>query len=372
MVTRNQVVIIDLTFLLESSERSFYGAPLISNAQGEDNTVLYGVVRDLMKLRKSVGISHAIVVIGSEAATISSEVNLNRVLRFLRRLRTTVVYEPTATTASLCRSLSSVARWVATQNKVLFQLVTKDSEVMVPDVVVGTVEFVSVESLKTTFGIRPAQVPSFLALTEGEEKAVLTKRQAIRLLEVYDNLTELLRNTSAISSHHVRRHLCANEKGLLGRVGDMTLQVSQHPKQLVLAGSTLAFLTNDQESADLLRECGFWSLVRQLPLPITAGVAVPVKVKNRVVYKAIRNEAELRELEALVSKSEVCAVDTEASDKDPRSASLFGVAFSVRAAEAFYVPGKNRFRESVNRCDHGASTQAFHRAAKVCRPQHQV
>ena len=63
------------------------------------------------------------------------------------------------------------------------------------------------------------------------------------------------------------------------------------------------------------------------------------KVKpDALQYKAIRNEAGMRELEALVSKSEVCAVDTEASDRDPRSASLFGVAFSVKAGEAFYVP----------------------------------
>ena len=46
----------------------------------------------------------------------------------------------------------------------------------------------------------------------------------------------------------------------------------------------------------------------------------------------------MQELEALVAKSAVCAMDTEASDKDPRSASLFGVAFSVKAGEAFYVP----------------------------------
>jgi hypothetical protein len=49
-------------------------------------------------------------------------------------------------------------------------------------------------------------------------------------------------------------------------------------------------------------------------------------------------EAEMRELQLLVSKSEVCVVDAEASDKDPRSALLFGVAFSVKAGEAFYVP----------------------------------
>ena len=64
MVTRNDVVVIDLTFLLESSDKSFCGAPLFLGPQGEDNTVLYGVARDLFKLRQSVGIQHAILVIG--------------------------------------------------------------------------------------------------------------------------------------------------------------------------------------------------------------------------------------------------------------------------------------------------------------------
>jgi transposase len=55
MVAPNDVVVIDLTFLLESSEKSFSGAPLIFGPQGQDNTVLYGVARDLLRLRNSVG-----------------------------------------------------------------------------------------------------------------------------------------------------------------------------------------------------------------------------------------------------------------------------------------------------------------------------
>ncbi|MCI0620649.1 MAG: hypothetical protein L0387_03090 [Acidobacteria bacterium] len=39
-----------------------------------------------------------------------------------------------------------------------------------------------------------------------------------------------------------------------------------------------------------------------------------------------------------ISSAEFCAIDTESSDKDPRKASLFGVAFSVREGHAFYVP----------------------------------
>src|ERR1039457_7171080 len=122
MVACADVVVIDLTFLLKSSEQSFCGAPLITGPQGVDNTVLYGVARDLLRLRNSVGIRNGIVAIGREANAVSSEASIDSAVRFLRRLRAIVIYEPQATMASLCRSLSSAARWVLTQDRSLFQL----------------------------------------------------------------------------------------------------------------------------------------------------------------------------------------------------------------------------------------------------------
>lgn len=334
---RSDVALIDLTFLLKASERSFYGAPLILGLQGEDLTVVYGVARGLLGLRKSVGIKRAIVVIGSEASAVSAEVNINKIVRFLTRLRTSVVYEPKARAGSICKCLAPVARWVVTQNKLLFQLVTKDFGVIVPDIAGDGLEMVSVESLKTGLGIRPDQVPSFLALTESGKTSLFTKRQAIRLLEVHDNLVTLLQNIACVSSSQMRRQLSANEKVLLGELCGMRLE-EEASLPTSVGASELAFIRDDENSAGILREYGFWSLVRLLPQSLTAGVPASAKVKREVTYKAIRDEAGMRELEVLVSKSDVCAVDTEASDKDPRSASLFGVAFSVTEGQAFYVP----------------------------------
>lgn len=218
------VVLIDLTFVLESSEKSFCGAPLILGPQGEDNTVLYGVARDLLRLRKSISIGRAIVAIGKEAKTVSTERNVNCAVHFLRRLGAAVVYEPKATAVSLCKSLSSTARWAVTQNRVLFQLVGDHFGIIVPDVTSDEPKVVTVESLKASLGIRPDQVPSFLALTEGGNKAPFTKRQAIRLLEVHDGLAGLLRDVSIVSSHPMRRQLAANEKALLRCLDDMRIE----------------------------------------------------------------------------------------------------------------------------------------------------
>ena len=98
------VFLVDLTFVLRANEQSFYGASLLRSPQGEDNTVLYGVVRDLLRLRKNLSIRNAILVIGSEANTVSSEATINRMLRLLRNLRIAVVYEPKASAGSVCGS----------------------------------------------------------------------------------------------------------------------------------------------------------------------------------------------------------------------------------------------------------------------------
>jgi len=173
MVAPGDVVVIDLTFLLESAEKSFRGAPLIVGPQGEDNTVLYGVIRDLLKLRNSAGIGHAITVIGKEANTVSSEGNVRSLVHFLRRFGAAVVYEPTATAAALCKSLASVARWVVTRNRALLQLTSDDFGIILPDAIDGQLEVVTVESLRAGSDIRPDSSTEFLGLDRGRKKSTL-------------------------------------------------------------------------------------------------------------------------------------------------------------------------------------------------------
>jgi hypothetical protein len=256
MVAPNELVLIDLAFLLESSEESFRGAPLMLDLRGQDNTVLYGVARDLLRLRYRLGIQRAIVIIGREAATVSAATSINCVVSFLSRLGVATVCNPRATTVALCRSLSS-AHWILTQNKVLFQLVTGALRIIVPDMASGGLEIVTVESLKSTLGLRPAQIPSFLSLTDGGKKALFTKRQAIRLLEVYDNVSKLLQALPMVPSHSMRRELSTHADVLLNRLGSMATEEPVSPP-VGLIESELIFVKDDQNSAETLRKEGLW------------------------------------------------------------------------------------------------------------------
>jgi hypothetical protein len=91
------------------------------------------------------------------------------------------------------------------------------------------------------------------------------------------------------------------------------------------------------ESAASLKEYGFWSLIRRLPLPERELVRAEENPTGPD-YRAARTPPELDELHKMVKAAEVCALDSEASDKDPRNAVLYGIAFSVRERQAVYVP----------------------------------
>lgn len=60
--------VIDSTFLLETSRNGFHGAPLLQNSSGCDTTLLFGFARDLLRLRKQLGMRKALVVIGDDGS----------------------------------------------------------------------------------------------------------------------------------------------------------------------------------------------------------------------------------------------------------------------------------------------------------------
>ena len=63
-----------------------------------------------------------------------------------------------------------------------------------------------------------------------------------------------------------------------------------------------------------------------------------IEKKDKSSYIAIVDAKGLKELEKLLESSKFCAIDTEADDKDPHNAIIFGVSFSVKKEEAFFVP----------------------------------
>ena len=327
--------LIDATFLLDDAEKAFLGAAAIIDSQGRNNSVIYGAVRDILRLRGTLGIVRGVVVVGVEATKVSTIPNTESFRDCLRALGTHVVYGPNVRVGTLCRSILDDRRnwWIVTRDKSLMQLAGRRRCGVILTSAGTAPEVVTEEKLATGFGIRPDQVPSFLALTEGGSRALLARKQAVRLLEVHGTLAAIYEKTVAVAaSPKIRRHLIENKPTLLERIADLTVQHSQPTTvpncELVRGGD---------DSKRTLKAYGFPSLGRLLVSP--GRVDLVTKANDQgLEYVAVVDRAGLRDFKKAISSAEFLAVDTESSDKDPRKASLFGVAFSVRENQAFYLP----------------------------------
>ena len=166
--------LIDATFLLEDAEKTFLGSAAIVDSHGRNNSVVYGAVRDMLRLRGTLGIVTGVVIVGAEATKVSTMSNIENLRDCLRALGTYVVHEPNARVGTLCRSIlkDRKGRWIVTRDKALMQLVGPRCGVIVTAEGANP-ETVTVQKLAADFGIRPDQAPSLLALTEGGSGAAL-------------------------------------------------------------------------------------------------------------------------------------------------------------------------------------------------------
>ncbi len=258
--------VIDATFLLDDAEKAFFGsAPLIDGC-GRNTSVVYGAVRDMLRLRITLGIARGIVVVGADADEISSALNVELFRDFLLSIGTNVLHEPTVRAGALCRSilLDRKAMWIVTRNKSMMQLVNTSCGVILASEGAAP-EVITENALASRHRIRPEQVPSFLALTEAGSAESLTTKQAVRLLEVYGTLNAAFDSsgTDAISPK-TRRYLSANKAVLLARLQELTVIDHIGARWTVLMGP---ILRNDEESRRACKDYGFPSLGRLLESP---------------------------------------------------------------------------------------------------------
>jgi hypothetical protein len=104
-VVAERSFLVDATFLLENAEKAFLGSAPLVNSKGRNTSVVYGAVRDILRLRGALGISEGIVMIGADAHEVSSEANIEMFRDCLRAIGTHVLHEPKIRVGSLCRSV---------------------------------------------------------------------------------------------------------------------------------------------------------------------------------------------------------------------------------------------------------------------------
>ena len=335
----DSLFIIDSTFLLETSRNSFHGAPLLHDSSGYDTTMLFGFARDLLRLRKQLGMRKALIVIGDDRPSLPGSL-ISDAIDFLKRLRVPVLYAKGVRLGNVCAALAERCTWIVTGNRAMLQLVNDRCGVILPKKG-KELDVVTLASIKDQLGISPSQVPSLFALTDKNGRdSVFTQGQAVRLLELHGTLETVLQKAAAGELGRVGHKLATRGDALRERYRELEFRAAALGNLQGRYAET-KFIEEAEVATCVLKEYGFWSLVRLLPFPereLVRGINLAEKNPSRLEYRAARTQAELDELHKMVETAEVCGLDTEASDKDPRNAVLYGVAFSVRERQAVYVP----------------------------------
>lgn len=123
MVRTDELFLIDSTFLFKASEAAFLGAPLLVDEEGRDHTRTFGVMRDLLRLRRMLGIRRAIVVVGEESVAATHKDVVDDLIPLLRRIGARVLREDGSRVVDVCAQVECSAQWIVSMNPAMQQLI---------------------------------------------------------------------------------------------------------------------------------------------------------------------------------------------------------------------------------------------------------
>lgn len=192
--------------------------------------------------------------------------------------------------------------------------------------------------VEAKFGVKPAQIPDFLALVgdkidnvPGVEKC--GEKTAAKWLSKYGSLESLIAHADEIPGklgENLRRAVSwlPLSKQLVTLRADLELGIA--PRDLVRKP-----LDRDGLSA-LFQRFEFSSWLKELEHTSPAPCANPPAGRGR--YQAVLAMAEFERMLAALHDAPLIALDTEATSLDPMRASLVGLSFAVTPGEGWYVP----------------------------------
>jgi len=336
MVNSENSFLIDATFIIERTHKTFLGTPLLM-VQGRDRTFTFGFAREFLRLRNTLGIRSGVLVIGKNSRLIASDKNIQDLVEFCRTLDIPCVHDPQNDVLHIAGSMTSGLSHIVTGDRRLLQL-SRDRLIIIlaKNRTVHEYDWMSSASIRTAIGVQPADVPTYIALTEG---ASLTGKQAVRLIELFGNIDSIYKDLAKVVSSNIREMLVENKVKTYHHYLESRLLANSVQVSYLTKNADLNNIDTDR-NRNHLKSYAFYSLVRLLPLP-NRPVVQPELTRSMPKpdsYHAVIDRAGMQELESLICSSKVCAIDTESDDKDPRKATLFGVAFSVKEGEAYFVP----------------------------------
>ncbi len=196
------------------------------------------------------------------------------------------------------------------------------------------------EAVVARFGVQPAQLPDFKALTGDTSDNIpgvpgVGDKTAASLINTYGSIENLLSHSAELKPARVQAAVAAHHAQIQLNKQLATI-VTDLPVTLDLARCH----TRDYDRARVLalfRELEFKSLVDRLPAAAEPTPTAPA-ASPATRYRLVATAADLHAIVDLCRAAPLIAVDVEATSTDPMQARLVGVALAWGPGAAAYVP----------------------------------
>lgn len=353
--------------------KAYYGVRGLTAPDGTPTGAVYGFLRMLLKLIQDQKARCLVVVFDTGSPTFRSqlykEYKANReapppdfgtqmalIYELLDSMGLPtyqlVGYEADDLIATIAHDVASHGgeAVVCSADKDLFQLVRSHTRMLR----FGSkdVEIYDEAGVEAKLGIRPDQVPDWLALVGDSSDNIpgvptIGEKGAVKLLQEFGTLEAMVARASEIKNERQRNSLIENqERARLAR--KLATVVHDVPFEWDPSAALIpANLWNERSSAMLAR-LGFNSLIKELGLkaPIanpqasvpSALSSAPPPDQIPTEYKLITSVSELEAWVSAAKQSPWLALDTETTDVDPMVAGLVGISLAHKAGQAIYIP----------------------------------
>lgn len=335
--------------------RAFYAISNLTNSKGEPTNAIYGFVTMMRKLINDQKPDYLAVCFDPKGKTFRHEqykdykahrkpmpedlvAQIEPIKEFCRISRVPL-YEKQGFeaddvigTMAIRAEKEGMRVFIVTGDKDAFQLV--DEKIMILQPHKDNLIY-DRESVKKRFdGLGPEKVVEILALMGDASDNIpgvpgVGEKTAIRLLQQFDSVDNILKNREKVASEKIRSSLKENEGDLRLSLSLATIDTNV-PIEIDWKGLKA---TEPDEAAlmEFFKKYEFRGMIKNL-------APQGEEDKGKRDYQTIQNEKDLKTLIEKLKKTKAFSFDTETTSSDPMRATLVGMSFSWEPFVAYYIP----------------------------------
>ncbi len=341
-------------FLIDGSayiHRAYHAIRGLSNSKGLPTNAVFGFSRMLVKLMEEQTPEYAAMVFDAKGPTfrhkIYKEYKANRPpmpedmsvqIPYIKDITAGFNFSVIEMTGYEADDLIGTLAYIAEEAGYFVVMVTGDKDflqlVTVNSIIWDPMKDmkIDVDVIRETYGIEPHQMIDVMGLSGDTSDNIpgvpgIGQKTALSLIQNFGSMEQLYEQVDKITKKKQHENLVKyKDQAFLSR--ELVKIDTRAPLQFDLQDFELKGPDNDRLS-ELFKELEFRQLQQTLP---------GKKDLSNKNYQSIQSLNALNDLIASLKGSEIFALDTETTSKDPMKAAIVGLSFSIKPDEAFYIP----------------------------------